>query len=287
MVQLRRMGRQRDAAVAGILFVLLAGLPARAHDEPPKTATELADTHEQWHRLAAAGIAERRLYETVAGAPETWLLSDTFDVQGRQVGQVVGRGEDRQRSRSSYDAAGDWVLEETWQGDQPVDRTTFSYDAQHLMTGAVSEDLATGASERLAYDRDRVADTIVATKTRADSLVYVIRFRYEPGGGLACLAEATRTGPRGEPVLRTSQAWRDGQRQSKAVYGSDGNLAYEFRYDYDHNGDLAVVTKRDAAGRLLLRQVYARGADRLPTSVTDHDADGRVTRTLRYEYVRR
>lgn len=282
-----KMPRRAVAQLLPLLALLTLAPVARAHDEPPKTAAELAEAREQQERLAAAGVRERRLYETRAARPETLLLTDTFDGQGRHVGQVAHDPASSQRSRSSYDDAGDWVLEETWRQDQLAERVTFSYGPDHLLEGALSEDLVAGTRERLAYDRGADPDEVVVRKTSADTLAYTIRFRYEPGSGRARLLDALQTGPRGEPLLRTRQMWQDGRRRTKQVFGPDGALSYSFSFDYDARGDLLAVTRRDAGGAIVLRQEYVRDADRLPVTVTDRGADGLVTRVLRYAYERR
>ncbi len=284
-----RTSRHRLSQATTLLLTLacLAIPAARAHDEPPKTPAELADAREQQARLAAAGVAERRLYESRNGQPETLLLTDTFDARGRHVAQVVHDPASAQTSRSTYDAAGDWVREETWRPDGSSDRVTFAYDAGHLVTAALSEDLATGTRERLVYDHAAGADAIVVTKTCADTLVYAIRYDYEPASGRARLLAAEQTGPRGQLLVRTRQAWDGGRRRTKEVSARDGTPACAYTYDYDEAGDLRTVVRRNDTGRVVLTQAYTYAAGRLPSTVTDRDADGAVTRLLRYEYVLR
>ena len=268
--------------LAGFLWTL--PLVACAHEEPPKTLTELADQRAEQRKMVAAGVREARLHQTRAGEPESLLLADTFDDQGRHAGQVVHDAARAQTSRSTYDESGDWVLEETWRDGQLIDRVHFRYDDQHLLVEVINEDLSGGVDERLVYDHATERDAIVVTKTRDGEVVYTIRYLYEPDGGRTQLVEAVKAGAEGELQMRTRQTWRDGLRGTKAVFGADDSLSYTFVYDHDTHGDLEVITRLDQAGEVVLRRVYAYGDDRLLSTVTDEDGQGRVTRVLRYEY---
>lgn len=283
--------RANVAVYSRLMSVMLAGLllalpiAARAHEEPPKTLTELADQRAEQRKMVAAGVREARLHQTRAGEPESLLLTDTFDDQGRHAGQVVHDAARAQTSRSTYDESGDWVLEETWRDGQLIDRVHFRYDDQHLLVEVINEDLSGEADERLVYDHATDRDAVIVTKTRDGEVVYTIRYVYEPDDGRTQLVEAVKTGPDGELQMRTRQTWRDGLRRTKAVFGADDSLSHTFVYDHDAHGDLEVITRLDLAGEVVLRRVYAYGDDRLLSTVTDEDGQGRVTRVLRYEYV--
>jgi hypothetical protein len=287
------VGRPRVAAAlmaAAILALLLVvpTIPARAHDEPPKTPAERREQAERRHLFASLGVSEQHLFVTrpgVEGGAEALLLSNTFDRDGNHLEQVVGDPAQAQRSVSRYAPDGDWLTEETWREGKLSERTTFINDDEGLVRRIVSEDLETGTREELTYELAPAHDEIVVTKTAATGeRLYVIRYLYEPGSGLERMIEAIQSEADGKLRTRTRQIYEAGRRRTKEVHGADGALAWTFTYDTTPDGAFAQITRRGPDGAVVSTQVYTYRPDGLPATVTDHDATGAVSRVLRYEY---
>ena len=275
---------------AEILALLLAvpTLPARAHDEPPKTVAERREQAERRQLFASLGVSEQHLFVTqpgVEGGNESLLLSNTFDREGNHLEQVVADPAQSHRSVSLYGPDGTWLSEDTWREGKLSERTSFTYDDEGLVRRIVTEDLEAGTREELIYELAPSRDEIVVTKTAATGEhQYVIRYVYEPGSGLERMVEAIQSEADGKLRTRTRQTCAAGRRRTKEVYGADGALAWTFTYDTTPDGDFAQVTRSGPDGAVVSRQVYTYRPDRLPATVTDQDATGAVTRLLRYEY---
>lgn len=270
------------------IALALASSLALAHDEPPKTVAERQDQADRCALFAACRVQTQQLFVTRPGqdgGAEALFLTNTFDSAGHHLEQVVVDPAQAQRSLSRYDDAGNWLDEETWREGKLSERTAFAYDAQGCVTLITSEDLETGAREFLRYQPDPAADSIRVTKTDSTgATLYTLVYRYEPGSALGRLVAAEQREADGSLRLRTTQAWQDGRRRTKDVFGADGSLSWSFTYEYNAAGDLSQVTRRGPAGAVVSRQVYTYRPDRLPDTVTDHGADGTVTRVSRYAY---
>lgn len=273
---------------AGLLVLALAPAPAPAHDEPPKTTAERQEQADRCALFAAAGVQVQQLFVARPGqdgGDESLFLTNTFDRAGRHLEQVVVDPAQAQRSVSRYADDGTWLDEETWREGRLSERTTFTHDAQGCVTLITSEDLEAGVRAFLRYGPEPGGDAIRVTKTDATGAVlYTIVYRYEPGSALGRLVAAEQREADGSLRVRTTQAWQDGRRRTKDVYGADGAPSWSFTYEYNAAGDLSVVTRRDPAGAVVSRQVHTYRRDRLPDTVTDHGADGAVTRVTRYAY---
>lgn len=274
-------------AVALLALVCMPN-PAPAHDEPPKTLAERQEQADRCALFAACRVQTQQLFVARPGqdgGAEALFLTNTFDGAGHHLEQVVVDPAQAQRSVSRYDDDGNWLDEETWREGRLSERTSFSYDPQGRVTLITSEDLEAGVRELLRYEPEPGGDTIRVTKTDSvGATLYTIVYRYEPGSALARLAAAEQREADGSLRVRTAQAWQDGRRRTKDVYGADGSLSWSFTYEYNVAGDLSVVTRRDPAGAVVSRQVHTYRPDRLPDTVTDHGADGAITRVNRYAY---
>lgn len=290
----RGLGRPLQRSFAPV-FLALLGLavflqPARAHEEPPKTAAEREDWLKRRGLFAARKVKAQHLRVFQPGAPEAAgegnaLLTNRYSEQGDLTEQVVHDPARAQRSVSLYDGNGTWLEELTYKSDRLAERTIFLYGQEGLIRTIQVFDPEGLATETLHYDHRPAADLILLEKRdRGGALVYSIQYSFEPGGAFARQVEAVQKGAGGELRARTRNAFEAGRRVTKEVDSPEGTLAHVFFYTYTAAGDFKEIVRRSPAGEVISRQVFEYRPDGLPAKVTDSDAAGKTTRVLSYSY---
>lgn len=259
------------------------------HDEPCKTAAERAEREKARNRMQAAGIRTQSLWiiehDTAGQVVDSSLrLRNYFDGRGNVVEQVVYEGTDSTRMVSIYDQNDTWLSESTFRSDTTAARDSFVYNSAGLIAQIVSYDYLGALTEALTYEYDFGENVITAVKRRPnDSLVYSIRYRYEPDSKFSRLMEVEQTNGDGSRRAKVVNRYADGQRVEKRVFGSDDRLTHAFKYLYIAGGDIAAITKV-TPDSVVFRQAYEYDDYGLLLKISERDGADRVRKIYRYIY---
>lgn len=287
----KRCGRSLTAAAlvmaAGVC--LLAAAAVCGHDEPCKTAAERAEREKTRNRMQAAGIRTQSLWviehDTAGQVVDSSLrLRNYFDRRGNAVEQVVYEGTDSTRMVSLYDKNNTWLGESAFRADTMAARDSFVYNSAGLIAQIVSYDHLGAPTEVFTYDYDFRDNLITAVKRRPnDSLVYSIRYRYEPESKFGRLMEVVQTNGDGSRRAKVINRYTDGQRVEKRVFDPNDRLTHAFKYLYIAGGDIAAIIKV-THDSVAYRQAYTYDDTGLLLTISERDGADRVRKVYRYAY---
>lgn len=292
-----RRGRQSNrrsltgltAALVAAAGIWLAAGPAFGHEEPCKTAAERADREITRGRMQAAGVGVQTLwiigYDTAGQVTDSVIrLRNHYDRRGNIVEQVAYDGTDSTRMVSIYDDNNIWLGESSFHADTMIERDTFAYNGDGLVTRILSFDSYGAPVEALEYDYRPQEDLITVVKrVHGDSLAYTIRYRYEPGSAFGRLTEIVQTNGDGSLRTRVRNKYKGDLRVEKRVFGPDDRLTHAFSYRYVAERDIGSITKV-TADSVVFRQAYSYDDRGVLLTITERDGANRVRTVYRYVY---
>lgn len=272
-----------------VLWLIVPPRAASAHEEPPKTEAERAEQMKRRNLFATRRVEKQHLWILQPGernpAAETALLTNRFNEAGDLIEQIVHDSARAERSISVYDNDGTWLEETTFKQNGDMERAVFVYGDDGLIRIILVFDARGDQMESLRYDRRPASDSILVEKRDMNANpIYSIQYAYELGSALSRQTEAIQRGADGELKIRTRNVFEGGRRIAKEIYSADGTLSSVFSYAYAPNGDVAEIVRRSPPGAALSRQVLEYRPDGLPSTITDYDGTGRITRNLTYSY---
>lgn len=276
-----------------VIGLLLLTFNSFSQEEAPKCGADKIKIEEQRNKLKSNNIRQKIKYEnTQTGDAMTLNKKRTevisYDKQGRITEWAYYTNYTKVEAiyRYSYDSRGN-ISELTLFSDigNVLEKTIYSYANNGFLSQENFFEAGNTFVSRSAYEMNDVSKTITEMEYSANNSPVAKRIYHYSGltDGELIKREVYK---QGDELYYTAEfVYNNSKIEREDFFTSTGNLAYQFVYTYDVNGNNTEKIKYSPTKVILQRFTTVYTKTGLERGVIEYDRKGRIVSSVQYEYV--